>query len=107
MRLPRRRWCVYRLYSASGHLLYIGKSWWPEGFDRRLDAHQKRSWGPWIVRWDIDRYWTEQGALDAETDAIGRERPLFNRAGNGQRGEAAERVLARRLASKAARPSRQ
>lgn len=90
---------VYRLRSESGLLLYIGKSWLPDGFRSRMRDHKRRLWG-WLIverRTTFESFRTEQAALDAETAAIETERPLFNDAGTNGRGRTAEQILAERM----------
>lgn len=94
--MTSRVWIVYRLYSFSGLLLYVGKSYEPGGFEARIRDHRSKRWGPWIFRWEIERYPTEEDALEAEEAAIRSERPMFPKVHSGGRGDAAALVLARR-----------
>lgn len=73
---PDRHW-VYRVYSWTGLLLYIGCT---NDVDRRLKEHRTRS--PWYALADNARtVWFDgpAAAHQAERDAIRTERPLFNR----------------------------
>jgi predicted GIY-YIG superfamily endonuclease len=88
---------VYRLYDATGQLLYLGITW---NLEARWTSHrQKKHWWPQVVRrevvWCVDR----RAALAAEWTAITGEKPLHNiigiENGYGRRGlnAAADRLL--------------
>lgn len=72
---------LYRFYNTAGRLLYVGISNNP---DRRWDEHEddKPWWGE-VEDQTSERVGTMREALDAEEDAIRRERPLYNVVHNG------------------------
>jgi predicted GIY-YIG superfamily endonuclease len=68
---------VYRLYDAAGRLLYVGVT---DHLRVRLGQHAKdKSWWPEVASRTIAWYGTRQEAEDAETKAIGEEKPIHNK----------------------------
>jgi predicted GIY-YIG superfamily endonuclease len=72
----RRPSSLYRLFSISGELLYIGIT---IAFERRMYEHSRYT--DWYA--DVDSYHTEQiidrrDAMEAEEYAIKTERPIHN-----------------------------
>jgi hypothetical protein len=70
---------VYRLYDASGLLLYVGIS--SDLADRFATHAGTKSWWPDVARRTAEGYSTRDEALAAEAVAIGAEAPLFNHQG--------------------------
>lgn len=67
---------VYRLYTAEGVLLYIGKANNPLS---RVGQHAAtKEWGPSIARATVTPYADSRDALDAEAWAIAIEGPVYN-----------------------------
>jgi predicted GIY-YIG superfamily endonuclease len=67
---------LYRFYNSQGSLLYIGIT---NNFDARLRQHLRdKPWAGQIARKTITTYATRQAALNAEVQAIRRERPRHN-----------------------------
>lgn len=67
---------VYRFYAPSGALLYVGVTGDPQ---RRFGYHaRKAGWWQEGLRRTVTLYATRDDALDAETEAILAEGPLFN-----------------------------
>lgn len=72
----RRRTALYRLYDASGDLLYVGITFHPP---RRWTQHKaKQGWWPEVNRKDIQWFDTRIAASRAELDAIAAEKPRYN-----------------------------
>ncbi|MES2352104.1 MAG: GIY-YIG nuclease family protein [Pseudomonadota bacterium] len=70
---------VYRYYSESGELLYIGAT---TAFSERLICHNKNSsWFDAVRTITIEHYENYMDAFKAETKAIGAELPRHNVAG--------------------------
>lgn len=68
--------CVYRLYDASGHLLYAGVAY---DFDVRFKQHAKeKDWWPLVVRRDITWFDNRFDAMYEESRAIDNEAPIHN-----------------------------
>lgn len=67
---------LYRHFAADGSLLYVGISLsWPT----RTKAHVRGSrWFEQVAKVEIERFPTRTEALDAEREAIKREKPEFN-----------------------------
>lgn len=67
---------LYRHFGADGSLLYVGISLsWPA----RTRAHSRHSvWFAQVAKVEIEQFSSRQEALNAEREAIGRERPRFN-----------------------------
>jgi predicted GIY-YIG superfamily endonuclease len=67
---------LYRHFDAEGSLLYVGISLsWPA----RTKAHAHGSrWFDMVAKVEIERFDTREAALDAEREAIKREKPKFN-----------------------------
>lgn len=81
-----RRHYVYRHYSATGELLYIGCTCWvPRVF-------RKAPWVSAIQRVTVDYYDSREEALKVESRAITEEMPRFNLMRSD---ETVEQVLAR------------
>ena len=76
---------LYRYFDATGALLYIGVS--RRWFRRNVDHQREASWHYRISSATIEMHPTRAAALDAERDAIRKERPLYNVVHN----DAAER----------------
>lgn len=86
---------LYRHFDEDGVLLYVGITNKP---DTRRRAHQKRAvWAEFAdqTREEVKWYSTRQAALEAETEAIETEKPLFNRLGATGRYEETVRYLTR------------
>lgn len=70
------RTALYRLYDAAGHLLYVGISKFPK-FRFTEHAGDKNWWhlvAEKVIEWRDSR----EEALRAESEAIVKERPLYN-----------------------------
>lgn len=71
---------LYRHFSQDGELLYIGISL---SAVQRLKQHKAdKGWAGEIASVHIDYFPTRAAALEAERNAITREKPLFNKAFN-------------------------
>jgi predicted DNA-binding transcriptional regulator AlpA/predicted GIY-YIG superfamily endonuclease len=70
---------LYRMYDASGTLLYVGISNRP--LDRKGQHKSHQPWWTEIVSMTLEHYPTRQEALTAETRAIVGECPRYNKAG--------------------------
>lgn len=81
---PPRPGVVYRLWSASGELLYIGMSQRGPWLHDRLLAHRAGVWGDEINHETVEDFPTRDQALAAEALAIRAERPKHNIAHNGE-----------------------
>lgn len=67
---------VYRLFDASGELLYIGAT---VDFHRRMSLHKsKTGWWPAVHETTIRRFVDLPAAYEAEETAIRLERPRYN-----------------------------
>lgn len=72
---------LYRLYDASGRLLYVGIS---NNVHTRIRTHRvEKYWGPDVADARIEWFTTRAAALSAEATAIRRERPRHNVMHNG------------------------
>lgn len=72
---------LYRLYDASGRLLYVGIS---NNVHTRIRTHRvEKFWGPDVADARIEWFTTRAAALSAEATAIRRERPRHNVMHNG------------------------
>lgn len=73
---------LYRHFADNGSLLYVGISLsWPA----RTKAHASGSrWFDQVTKVEIEHFPTREAALDAEREAIKRERPAFNIVHNGR-----------------------
>lgn len=70
---------VYRIFDASGRLLYVGITWTPR---ERWRRHRKRAdWWPSVAAAAIECHPSEQDALRAELAAIKAENPIHNKRG--------------------------
>lgn len=67
---------LYRLFDASGALLYVGVSRDP--FERLRRHAQKKEWWAEVARIDLSVCATYRTALTQEREAIAVERPLHN-----------------------------
>ena len=67
---------LYRHFDAEGCLLYVGISL--SALVRTRQHRDNSSWFPNVVKITIETYATRDEALEAETLAIERERPVFN-----------------------------
>lgn len=65
---------VYRMYSHTGELLYIGMT----GRLRRFDDHAMKRWFPLVSRITLEWHPTEAAARLNERRAIQAERPRYN-----------------------------
>lgn len=86
---------LYRMFSATGQLLYIGQSVNPA---QRLCLHRndpEKNWLTDIARMDIEWFATRAEAKAAEASAIHAERPLHN---IDHQVDATDRRRAKRLA---------
>jgi predicted GIY-YIG superfamily endonuclease len=81
---------LYRHFAADGSLLYVGISLsWPD----RTKTHAQRSkWFEQVAKVEIERFTSRQAALDAEREAIKRERPQFNIVHNCRKDAPPKRV---------------
>lgn len=73
---------LYRVYDASGRLIYIGAS---HNLPVRFRGHELNTW--WyglIAKVRIEVHPTREAALAAEAVAIQEEQPAFNIRGNGR-----------------------
>jgi hypothetical protein len=71
----RRRAAVYRLYGASGELLYIGSAYDP---GERSKEHRRQPWWSEVAR-RVDEWHPSRGhAYDAEMRAIAADKPRCN-----------------------------
>lgn len=67
---------LYRCYSASGELLYVGVTW---NVPSRMLSHQSTAaWHPAVVRTTSEEFPTRAAARAAEEAAIQSEQPTFN-----------------------------
>lgn len=67
---------LYRLFDRRDVLLYIGIA---NNYGRRMEQHiRSKPWWPDVATTKIERFATRELALDAEREAIGRERPRYN-----------------------------
>lgn len=73
---------LYRHFANNGALLYVGISLsWPA----RTKAHaQKSNWFEQVAKVEIEQFSSREAALEAEREAIKRERPKFNIVHNRQ-----------------------
>lgn len=69
---------VYRMYAASGRLLYVGMT---GGLDRRLVSHEEKRWFPQVASITLEWHPTRDAAAEAERQAIATEHPRINIAG--------------------------
>lgn len=67
---------LYRFYDSDGVLLYVGisKSW----TDRLVQHRRDKVWFGHVARVDVAYYKDRDAVLDAEQEAIRRERPVHN-----------------------------
>ncbi len=70
---------LYRHFDKDGALLYVGVSFNP--FVRSQGHSNGSVWFERISRIEIEQFETRDAALDAEFNAIQKERPLYNKAG--------------------------
>lgn len=77
-----RRWrepaAVYRLWDASGELLYIGSAYEPEV---RCKEHQKKPWWPEVASRTEEWHSNRSTAYTEELKAIAVERSKYNKMG--------------------------
>jgi predicted GIY-YIG superfamily endonuclease len=69
---------VYRMFDATGHLLYIGIT---SDLTRRLGQHAEKRWFPQVKTISLEWYPTQAAAFVAEQRAIRQERPRMNITG--------------------------
>ncbi len=78
---PAVRTALYRLHDSEGQLLYLGISVDPL---RRWPEHAAdKPWWPSVANFTTEWFGTRTAALEAEAEAIRRERPLHNIVHNG------------------------
>lgn len=70
-----QRYAVYRCYSDSGELLYIGES---GALGKRLASHAEKVWFQQVRGITLEWYADELDALNAERRAIHVEHPKYN-----------------------------
>lgn len=73
--MVHRRTCVYRAYSESGELLYVGLSMNLEG---RLSKHRSSAWWPEVGEITVEWFDGREPAKAAERRAITEESPRYN-----------------------------
>lgn len=73
-----RRAAVYRLYDASGALLYIGSAYDPS---QRYRSHRSKPWWGQVARRAEDWHPNRAAAFAAEAALIETEQPRFNSVG--------------------------
>lgn len=70
---------VYRLWSATDDLLYIGSTSPGElGLRERLYCHRAKPWGKEIDHWTVEEFSDRDAAYHAEARAIRAEKPRYN-----------------------------
>jgi hypothetical protein len=69
---------LYRFYADGGTLLYVGQSRNPF---KRMDGHFKDKDMTDVRYIEIEWFQDRKGAVEAESHAINRENPLWNKAG--------------------------
>jgi len=74
------RYAVYRCYSDSGQLLYVGET---GDLGTRLADHAKKPWFVQVRGITLESYADELDALKAERRAIHVEHPKYNKQHNG------------------------
>lgn len=73
---PGRPTAVYRLYDATGDLLYVGIAVFP---DNRFEQHKAKAFWWWrVVTREITWFETRTAALAEEYRAIKQDKPIFN-----------------------------
>lgn len=82
---------VYRYYSGSGELLYVGMTRHPEQRDK---AHRSKPWYPLVERRTLTECPSLHDAQKAEATAIKSENPLYNVQGIKTNAERAELTAA-------------
>lgn len=76
---------LYRHFSASGKLLYVGRTIDPP---RRLRQHGDKIWWQEVTRTTYEHgYESVEAVLTAETKAIKSEHPIWNKVGNDSPGD--------------------
>ena len=73
-----RAWVVYRLYSESGRLLYVGAT---SSIQVRLRKHQRRAWWQDVATYEVEHHPDPKSCRIAERMAIRNEAPVHNVAG--------------------------
>jgi predicted GIY-YIG superfamily endonuclease len=74
--LAEREHALYRFFDAADVLLYVGVSVDPI---LRMKAHRReKDWWSQVRSMTVEPFPTRQAALDAETEAIRTEKPLYN-----------------------------
>lgn len=88
---------LYRHFASDGALLYVGISLsWPA----RTKAHAKGSrWFEQVAKVEIERFADRASALDAEREAIKREKPKFNVIHNRKVKSATSRPTKRKVSN--------
>lgn len=71
------RAAVYRLFDASGALLYVGKADKPE--TRWADHERQADWWPAVASKTVEWFESHDEALAAEREAIASEQPVHNK----------------------------
>lgn len=68
--------CLYRMFSAGGELLYVGKTMNPSA---RFRQHRiQQSWWPTVAQITVDHFTSANELTHAERLAIATEGPLWN-----------------------------
>ncbi|MFF2650558.1 GIY-YIG nuclease family protein [Streptomyces sp. NPDC058045] len=79
MYLDDRRTALYRIYDASGVLLYVGIT---QNVEERWTAHERdKSWWPQVAAKTVEWFDTRPLALAAERYAVREESPVHNVTG--------------------------
>jgi predicted GIY-YIG superfamily endonuclease len=74
--MKTQKTCVYRAYSGSGELLYVGMS---TNFISRISTHlAKSAWAMKVARFDVKWFESREDASKAEILAIRTENPAHN-----------------------------
>jgi len=74
---------VYRVYTQSQHLLYVGHT---HNLTQRLRQHQadRAVWRPYAAVITVENFPNKLAALEGEKAAIRAEQPMFNRQATGR-----------------------
>jgi hypothetical protein len=68
--------CLYRFYNEAGQLLYVGLTGNPGS---RISQHRRgKAWWCEVARMEVEHCASRSALVEAETRAIGQERPLYN-----------------------------
>jgi len=80
MKEDRKNNCLYRAYDDTGVLLYVGISYSIAG--RTVQHESGSKWHELAVKITIERFNNRALAIEAEKQAIIKERPIYNKANN-------------------------